>query len=410
LEPSTERKLHTLLLSQQFPCAPYPALAPFVGQLADALCEWTRVELLAPRPYLLPLPGVPFGKLATLPTIERGERYLIHRPHYWYLPPKRVFYPLAGRAYRRTSRSYAERLQSPDVVHAQWSYPDAWGGAALAAHFQVPLVVHARGTLERVISKQSSRHRRMIQRGLLAADRVIANSRALHDDCLELGVHPERISILPDGLNLERFTPRDKRAAKKQLGLEQNKKLILYCGNLQEVKGIRVLLRTLQALPLQELDAQFALVGAGPLEASLRAGLQPQLEAGQVRLIGARPHCEIPCWMNAADLLVLPSLSEARSNVIPEALACRTPVVASRVGGIPEIVKAEFGVLIEPNQPAELGRAISEMMGDDARRGEMGQRGYDFIRKSALSWREHARLTEGLYRELIAEAKAASAR
>ena len=121
-----------------------------------------------------------------------------------------------------------------------------------------------------------------------------------------------------------------------------------------------------------------------------------------VRMVGIRPASEIPLWMNAADVLVLPSLSEGRPNVVLEAMACEVPVVATAVGGTPELVKdGEVGFLVPPKDPAAIAEKILLLLGDKGLRERLGRNGRRFILEEGLTWESCARKYSEIYRALI---------
>ena len=398
--------MRALQVSQQYPSEYYPALGVMVQNALRALAPLLELELLAPRPYTLPVPGFPFGALARLPATRREHGFVVHRPRYAYLVPKRLFYPLAGPALARALARYARRLRAPELIHAHWSYPDGWAALALREHFQCPLVIHARGTLERVIARQSPRFRRLVVQPLTAADAVIANSDALRQDCLELGVLARNIHVIPNGVDLELFTPQDKSASKRALGLDPERLWVLYCGNLRPVKGVDLLLAAIQQLLAAGSPLSFAIVGSGELEGALRAQLAGALAERRVVMTGALPQPTVARYMNAADLLVLPSRSEARSNVIVEALACRTPVAAAEVGGIPEVMRPEHGRLFAPYDAQAIAAALRELTAQPERLRVLGAAGRQFVLNSDLTWQAHARRTVELYRSLLASSSA----
>jgi glycosyltransferase involved in cell wall biosynthesis len=392
--------MRVLHISQQFPCEAYPALGVMVQNAVRALQPLAEQSVLAPRPYTLPIPGFPYGRLARLPTRRIESGYWVHRPHYLYLVPKRWLYPSAGPAMAHALVRYADELGPPDVIHAHWSYPDGWAALALRELFGCKLVVHARGTLERVIAQQSPRFRELVTRPLQGADAVIANSDALHADCLGLGVSPERLCVIPNGVDLSLFVPADKAESKRALRRDPARPVLLYCGNLREVKGVDLLARALPALCEQRPALDVILVGSGELRPQLERELAELIGRGRVTLTGALPQPEVARYMQAADLLVVPSRSEARGNVILEALATRTPVAAARVGGIPELLRDTHGRLFEPNDARHVLAALLELTADPELLLQLGAAAERFARASGLTWQAHAQETLKLYQRL----------
>jgi glycosyltransferase involved in cell wall biosynthesis len=396
--------LRVLHVSQQFPCESYPALGVMVKNAVRALAPLVEASVLAPRPYTLPVRGFPYGALARLPERRIEHGYWVHRPRYLYPVPKTLFYPQAGPAMARALERYADALDAPDVIHAHWSYPDGFAAVSLRARFGCPLIVHARGTLERVVAQQSRRMRELIAAPLTAADAVIANSDALRNDCVALGVAAERIHVVPNGVDLTVFQPRDKAAAKRALGFADERRLALYCGNLREVKGVDLLAQAIPRLCAARPELDVCLVGGGELEAELRRQLAPQLATGRVRMPGALPQTEVAGFMQAADLLIVPSRSEARGNVVLEAFACQTPVAGARVGGIPELLNEERGVLFEPRSAEAIVDAVDALCADPARLQQLGAAAYAFARDAGHSWQTHAERTLELYHATLLSA------
>jgi glycosyltransferase involved in cell wall biosynthesis len=393
--------LRVLHVSQQYPCEAYPGLGVMVQNTVRALAPLCEQAVVAPRPYTLPVPGFPYGGLASLPTRRREGEWEVHRPHYLYLVPKRLLYPQAAPAMAFALRRYAPKLTRPDVIHAHWSYPDGAAATALRDRFAAPLVVHARGTLERVVAQQSPRFHAMISRALQGADAVIANSHALYEDCLRLGVKPRQLSVIPNGVDAQLFSPRDKRESKLALGLPTDRLLLLFCGNLREVKGVDLLEQALSPLCAARPDVDVVLVGSGELDGRLRRELAPLIAQRRVRMTGALPQTQVARYMQAADLLVVPSRSEARANVILEALACGTAVAAADVGGIPELMRESHGRLFAPGQVQTLLRALLCLTQDRGLLVQLGAAACEYVRASGLSWQAHAAQTVTLYNSLI---------
>jgi teichuronic acid biosynthesis glycosyltransferase TuaC len=393
--------LHVLHVSQQFPCEAYPALGVMVQHSVRSLAPLCEQSVLAPRPYTLPLPGFPYGQLALLPERRIESGYLVHRPRYLYPVPKSLLYPHAGSAMALSVSRYAAHLERPDVIHAHWSYPDGAAASVLRERFRSALVVHARGTLERVIAEQSPRYRAMIGRPLQAADAVVANSEALYEDCLRLGVKPAQLTVIPNGVDTECFKPRDKAESKRALGLSVELMLILFCGYLREVKGVDLLAQVISPLCAARPKLDVALVGSGELEGRLRRELGPLIKARRVLMPGALPQPQVAGYMQAADLLVLPSRSEARGNVILEALACGTPVAAADVGGIPELMRPSHGRLFAPGCTQTLMRTLLALSDDPAQLQQLGAAASIFVEQSGLSWQAHGTALHALYQRLL---------
>ena len=160
-----------------------------------------------------------------------------------------------------------------------------------------------------------------------------------------------------NGVDEAIFHPRDRAAARAELGLPAGP-LAVYIGNLKEVKGVLDLAAIFERALKDVPDATLIVVGSGPLEAQVAAGLAPFGE--RARMIAAQPLPRVPLFMAAADVLVLPSHNEGTPNVVLEALACGRRVVGAAVGGVPDVLaKPELGALTPARDPEAFGAALA---------------------------------------------------
>jgi teichuronic acid biosynthesis glycosyltransferase TuaC len=188
------------------------------------------------------------------------------------------------------------------------------------------------------------------------ATRIVAVSRALADEVIEMGVARERVAIVMNGVDGDLFKPRDRAAARAELGLPAGP-LALYVGNLKPEKGVLDLGKAWPAVVRHIPDATLLVVGDGPLRGELEAMTKPLGE--RVRLIPRQPLEKVPSYMAAADILVLPSHSEGTPNVVLEALASGRRVVATAVGGVPDLITSPtLGSLVPARDPDALADAL----------------------------------------------------
>ena len=125
-----------------------------------------------------------------------------------------------------------------------------------------------------------------------------------------------------------------------------------------------------------------------------------------IQFVRRKPHREMALWLNTADLMVLPSLSEGRPNIILEAMACGIPVVATRVGGIPELIReGENGFLVPPNDAEALGKAILTVLKMKTPRDVLGKRGREILESAGLDWETSAAKMTEIYRTVLARGR-----
>jgi glycosyltransferase involved in cell wall biosynthesis len=178
---------------------------------------------------------------------------------------------------------------------------------------------------------------------------------------IELGIPGDRISVIPTGVDLNKFYPVSKERARSKLGLPKNEKIILSVGYLTENKGFDLLIKALKMLSgeFHKEALQLVIAGEGLARNDLEKLISSLGLGDVVRLVGGIPHQGLYLWYSAADLFCLVSKEEGWPNVLLEAMACGTPVVATPVGGIPEIISSNrIGLLTRRNEK-DIAKAIS---------------------------------------------------
>jgi teichuronic acid biosynthesis glycosyltransferase TuaC len=304
-----------------------------------------------------------------------------------------------ARAIRREVRRGDTRAF--DVVDAHYFYPDGVAAARLADELDRPLVISARGSDINLIGDIPFARKRML-RAAKRAQALIAVSEALADRMRAIGMPSERIHVLRNGVDTELFRPMPKAEARARLGLDGRPQWVLGVGNLVAEKGFDVLIRAVGDLPKIHL----MIIGEGPLKTTLQR-LADSFAPGRVIFRGNMPQAELRTVYSAADVLALPSLREGWPNVLLEAIACGTPVVAAAVGGVAEIVgPGAPGTIVSECTPAVWRDALRQVLA--ATHDPEGVRVYAFQfgwndivdRQCALyegvarSWRERARATQ----------------
>lgn len=379
--------MRLLIVTSQFPIAGEPNRGRPIHQTVRELSRLADVRVLSPvaryprwatpRSYLFraadPAHTVPDCDVRY---VEYPALPLLTRPFNGWLCARTLHAPL--------------RAFAPDVVLSYWLYPDAFGAMHAARRAGLPLVVGARGSDLRVRDAVS---RRLTRPVLHAARRILVVSEDLgRVAARDYDADPARIRAIPNGCDATIFHPRDRSEARAALGIDADAELVVYVGRLVPEKGLRELLDAMALLAPQRPKLQLALVGEGPM----RTGLETRIAADpalRVRLAGAQGPHEVARWMAASDLVTLPSYSEGHPNVLVEALACGRPVVATPVGGIPEVVDAECGLLVAARDPHALSAGLRDALDrrwDDDALSRRFSRGWDAVAADTLRACEEA--------------------
>lgn len=361
---SAERPIKVLTFSTLYPNSEMPFYGTFVEHRLRHLLASGDVAALvvAPVPWF-PWQGRAFGHYARFARVQSKEqRHEITVLHPRYLMvPKVGMTPAPYLMYQslRTCVGHILRARFPfDLIDAHYFYPDGVAAVMLGRRLGKPVVITARGTDVNLIPDYRL-PRRWIRWAAERAAGIVAVSEALRARLIELGVAGDRIRVLRNGVDLDLFAPRDRQASRRQLDVIPGGPVLASVGWLIPRKGHDLAIRAAALLP----DVRLLIVGEGPEGANLRRLAQRMGVADRVQFLGSMPKERLVVVYNAADVLVLASSREGLPNVLLEALACGTPVVATAVWGTPEIVAPPVaGRLVEERSAEALGRAIRDLL------------------------------------------------
>ena len=346
--------MRVLCVTKIFPNARQPELAPYNRHQFRELARLCELRLWALLPWFPGSSLLERGK-TPIPPVEQIDGLEVAHPRVLYLP--RVGRGLSGLLYTASLVRQALPLKGQvDVVLGAFAYPDGWAAVALGQLLGVPAVVKLHGSdINRYGLDPSLR--RHVSWALRRASAVVAPSKQLIDRAIELGADPERAQVIKNGVDKSAFTVRDRRECRAALGWpDDDRRWITFIGRVERHKGALDLLAAFPAVAAGRSDAKLVLVGDGDERAECeRLARERSLD---VSFVGARPPEEIPWWIGASDVVVLPSWAEGTPNVIIEAIASGRRVVASNVGGIPALVNDTVGELVPPRLPDRLAAAL----------------------------------------------------
>jgi glycosyltransferase involved in cell wall biosynthesis len=261
-------------------------------------------------------------------------------------------------------RRLRPRLEAfrPDVVLSYQLYPEAFGAVAAARALGVPCIVGAIGSDLRCCGAIL---RPFVRKTMSDASAVVTVCDELTNRAVEMGIPRSKVTTIANGCDRQVFYPRSQPESRAALGIPPDTKLVVFTGNLVEVKGLPHLIDAIARLKARGESVDAALIGAGPLKSRLRELARKLGVDDRIRFLGSKPPFEVARWLAAADLFCLPSYSEGSPNVVIEALCCGRPVVASAVGGIPELIDPQCGLLVPPADSVGLANAVSTALRRD---------------------------------------------
>lgn len=270
--------------------------------------------------------------------------------------------PFNGRGCEQRLLAHLQR-ERPDVVLNYWLYPEGLAAVRAAHKLGIPAIVGSIGSDLRRIPDPATR--RLVRQTVREADGIITVSEDLRRIAIGLGAAPEHVTTILNGCDTSLFYPASRRSARAAVAAADEEDVVLFVGSLFKAKGLAELMQAFIELVRRRPNARLVCIGAGPYRQEIVKKATAGNIQGRVAMLGLRPSAIVADWMRAADVLCLPSYSEGCPNAIVEALASGLPVVATDVGGIPELVDEQSGILVPPYQPAALSAALTAALSRD---------------------------------------------
>ncbi|MCK5342985.1 MAG: glycosyltransferase, partial [Candidatus Heimdallarchaeota archaeon] len=301
----------------------------------------------------------------------------VYHPRFFYIPG--VFKSLDGVFLFLSSLFIIVRIRCSfrfDVIDAHFAYPDGFAAVLLGKVFRVPVTVTLRGT-NVPLSKFFFR-RQFVRWTLHNVKKIFSVARFLKKITVALGIPGEKIVVVPNGVDNEKFQPLDRKESREKLQIPDDYKVIISIGGLTERKGFH---RVIEVLPeimskLNDKKVIYIIIGGPSAEGDYSSALKKQISKlhleHSVWMVGQKEHDELALWLSSANLFCLATRNEGCPNVLLEAMACGLPVVATDVGGISEIITSEkFAILVKFGNSDELRDAILEALRKDWDNGKI---------------------------------------
>jgi len=362
-----------LLITNQYPSNWQITRGLFVYNLVQEFCkQGVAVEVIAPRKLVDPRRRL----------IQRSaygpELATIRRPAYISLSNKSLFpgfstLRIAQYSFRKVVLRELRYVNPPDIVYAHFLSPGGIAALEAAQQLGVPCMIALGESAFASEEKRfhSARYKKILRR----ANGLVAVSQTIERFCVEkAGVNPERITTIPNAADTKLFFPRDRSGMRRKLGWPEDRFIVAFVGHFIERKGHLRLLAALKRCP----NTLGVFVGNGADDYPTGDCI---LHAGPV------PHHELPQWLAAADIFVLPTLAEGSCNAVTEALATGLPLVLSDIPSMREQVTDQAALFVDPLDPDRIRAAILQLQQSEDLRKRMSQAAVELANQTTLEGR-----------------------
>ncbi len=405
--------MNILEISHMFPDEKNPTWGIFIFQHVKSIKDFCKynISVVAPRPF------VPRWLVKFFP---RWNKYLLEhdgieideiKTHYlrYFLPPTKIIkkeYWTLGIETHTMAFSLGYSLNKfihnseflPDILHAHTAVPDCWAAIKIGKRFGKPVICSFRGS---DINRYPMYNRMVyneVRYSIQNADLIVTVSEALKRATLGIAQPKRDIEVVYNGVDIKKFkfSISDRKKIREKLRISDRHTVLLHVSNISSNKGVFETLEAFKILYNHTNDIRLIFVGDGEDFLSLKSKIKKYGLENVVFMVGSKKHDEIPGWMSAADIFVFPTYYEGLPNVVLEAMAVGLPIIASKVGGIPEVVKDGVnGFLIEPKNVKALVDSLKFLL--SGRRGKFFSENSQKIISEKFTWKRHAQRMCELY-------------
>lgn len=374
-----------LILSGIFPTKDNPKRGSFISRRCNVLGDYVKYDLYSfiniPTKFVLIIKKifkkkifVEYSKKIKVSCIDWN--YILIINSFLYLILKR----LSPKFMLKKQMKLLEKeviIKDYDLIHAHWSYPEGYIAKQIKEKYNIPYIITAHGSDIHTNMEKDKRIMELTLNALEKADKVLFVSNALLEKAKEFGYSGHNSCVVYNGVDKNVFRVIDKRLVRNKLGIKHTQKVVGYVGNLVYVKGADKIPEIFENINKINKNIAYIIVGDGILrEQILDKCKQKDIN---VIFIGSVDPDKVAYYMNAMDVMVVPSRNEGFGNVIIEANACGVAVVGSDAGGIPEAV-GDVGIIVEKGNDFEIrfARAVVKLLNTNIDTNKLIKRAYEF--------------------------------
>ena len=365
----TDQRPALVVYTHVFPNSAQPTYGVFVRERMFRVARSLPVTVVAPVPWF---PGQGLIRRfrphyrPPVPYKEVQQGIEVYHPRFLSIP--RFFKFADGLLEGLCTLPLLRRLKRAgrlDILDAHFVHPDGVAAWVQARLLKVPYTITLRGTIVRVSRTRARRW--LATRAMKGAASVFSVAKSLKDCAISMGVAPDHVQVVPNGINLKLFHPEPRSACREALGIAPDAPVLITVGTLNERKGFHRVIGQLPRLLTRHPDLIYLLVGGEHPDGDERRLRDLARDLGvehNVRFIGRQPPERLRHYYSAADLFVLPTRFEGWANVFLEAAACGLPTITTTVGGNAEVINStRLGILIPYGDDSALGSAILDALG-----------------------------------------------
>ncbi|MFW5811882.1 MAG: glycosyltransferase [Alkalispirochaetaceae bacterium] len=349
---------HIGVLTPHYPAPHYPERGAFVERLVR---QWSArgvvCDVVAPVGVPMLLRG--FSRAAEAMDLAGGQ---VIYPYHLSFGNKMIagvnLHRVTQRAFVRAALRGAARLRVPELYYGKFLFRG--GEAALEAGERYGRPAFADLGESKSFDRLPGSAKRDAEAIAAGLTGIVTVSERLRDEVLRLGAAPEKVEVIPNDVDTERFRPMDRTEARRRLGLPEEAFIVAFTGHFIERKGPLRVLSAVRSLPGEVYGLFFGRGAQAP-------------EGERVLHAGPVPNEELPVWLNAADLFALPTLAEGHCNAVNEAAACGLPLVTSDIEDLRGQADPSFSLLVDPNDVSQLAEGIQRLREDAELRSRMSE-------------------------------------
>lgn len=333
-----------MIITNLYPLPWQPNRATFNRQQFDLLKDEFNVSLMIP---------VAFPEwFKYRKKIQQTDR--IRYAPYFYIPKMgRRFYSLSMFFSLLLHSGAWLKKRKPNIIMASWAFPEAVAASWLSKLFHTKFFFKVHGSDINLHGKIPARAKQIVKASRKATG-ILSVSKALAKEMTLIGINSDKINVIYNGVDHERFGANTKRPKVEDY--------LLFVGNLKADKGVLELIEGFNEISKSFPELHLVYAGDGAMMQSIKKYAHQTDLSDRVTLLGNINHDQLPSWISHAKGLCLPSYNEGVPNVVLEAMACGTPVIATNVGGIPEVVESFCGIIIQPKSSEEVSQGISKLL------------------------------------------------